>query len=101
MVKYSKEVVRLDVILIIFFGVMIFAGANLIIYYISKGNEKRKTKLGVLMLILSPVVFYGTYSSQPFLITGELAQAYSHCFMVFFSSSMALLFYGFPHRDLI
>lgn len=60
MVKYSKEVVRLDVILIIFFGVMIFAGANLIIYYISKGNEKRKTKLGVLMLILSPVVFYGT-----------------------------------------
>lgn len=60
MVKYSKRVNSVALTLILIFGIVVFAGVNLLIYYLSKRNDKRKTKLGICMLILSPAVFYGT-----------------------------------------
>ncbi|RRN73874.1 hypothetical protein EI200_04095 [Peribacillus simplex] len=50
----------MDLIIIFSFGIFIFATVNILTFFISKDNNNRKPKIGLSLLLISPVVFYIT-----------------------------------------
>ncbi|MGE7186201.1 hypothetical protein ACQKKK_20190 [Peribacillus sp. NPDC006672] len=50
----------MDVFKIILLGLLIFVITNVLVYFLSKDSKKRMTRFGILMLLLSPIVFYVT-----------------------------------------
>lgn len=50
----------MDVFIIIIFGLLVFGVSNTVVYFFSRAHRKRMIISGILMLLLSPLVFYAT-----------------------------------------
>ena len=60
LIKFSDRRDKVDLFLIICLGILLFTGVNLFVYFFARGKTKRMVGTGIVMVLLSPLIFYTT-----------------------------------------
>lgn len=50
----------MDLFIIISLGILLFVVTNVFVFFFARGRTKRMIVTGLIILLLSPVIFYGT-----------------------------------------